>query len=66
MPLPNPIKIILWKYNDNIAVEWDGENIDAYRHFKSTLACIESLSFKANAKKKERITAVLFFFSLFN
>lgn len=35
VPLPNPIKIILWKYNDNIAVEWDGENIDAYRHFKN-------------------------------
>lgn len=31
---PDVINTILWRDGPNIAVEWDGENIESYRHFK--------------------------------
>ncbi|XP_030014176.1 T-lymphocyte surface antigen Ly-9-like isoform X2 [Sphaeramia orbicularis] len=31
---PDVIKTILWRDGPNIAMEWDGENIESYRHFK--------------------------------
>lgn len=31
---PDVIKAILWKDGPNIAMDWDGENIESYRHFK--------------------------------
>lgn len=31
---PDVIKTILWRDGLNIAMEWDGENIESYRHFK--------------------------------
>lgn len=29
-----PITSIVWKHNGNLALEWDGNYSDSYRHFK--------------------------------
>lgn len=32
-----PITSITWKHNGDIAVQWYGDEVEAYRHFKGTI-----------------------------
>lgn len=36
--VPDTITSIMWKDGPNIAVQWNGMNIDLYRHFKGMLS----------------------------
>lgn len=41
--VPDTITSVMWKDGPNIAVQWNGRNIDHYRHFKGMLSCLVSM-----------------------
>lgn len=32
-----PITTIVWKHGESLAMEWDGNEVEAFRHFKGVL-----------------------------